>query len=306
MKRIVAMVLLCLPWLLIGVPAQAQGAQAQGWWSAVHRAALPAPPTPPDVAADDLLLQGGDPARLLPAGAVDQTPSPSAYAALRFATPAGSTVGSLTLTVASGAQAADVRAYPAKGGWVPAQGGAIEDAPAPDLTRFSVGVLTGTTLVFRDVGRLVADDGTLSIVLLPGAADRLVVHPPLPTALMVTGLPAAPALSPVPRPVDPPAPQPAPVSAPVTPAFLRPVAPPVLLQPAPVAAPQPVDVAPAALRPRVLTLVADDRRTRWFVGLEAALALAYFGLLARTRAAASSIRGVGRFASDRAGAPPRL
>ena len=34
----------------------------------------------------DPLIDHGDPARLLPAGAVDQTPSPSAYAALRFMT----------------------------------------------------------------------------------------------------------------------------------------------------------------------------------------------------------------------------
>jgi hypothetical protein len=300
--------------------ANAQGADAQGWWTEFHQSSLPSPPAPPDVAADELLLQGGDPARLLPAGILDQTPSPTALGALRFTVTPGSEVGALVLTVAAGAQAADVRAYPAKGSWVPAQGGAIQDAPAPDLSRYSTGRLLadGTTLVFPDIGRLVTDQGVLSVVLVPGPADRVVVHAPRATALAVTApaepsppdVPAtAPAQSPAPTPVVPAVPVAGPLP-PVQPLPSAAATPVIGVPPAPAA---PV-TNPAAISRRV---VPDDTRTLIIVLVEALLVIAYFGLLGQGPLAVlarltgqpvevDGERGVGRFRAVRTGHAPRL
>ena len=307
---------------LVPGAAQAQGAQDQGWWNALHRAGAPAPPTPPDVAADDLLLQGGDPARLLPAGAVDQTPAPSALAALRFQVLPGVDVGGLVLQLGAGAQAADVRAYPTASAWKAEQNGAIEAAPTPDYQRFSTGRLSAdaTTLTFPDLGRLVTEGGLLSVVLVPGPADRVVIHRPQPTALTVV----QPASQPQPSATTaPPAdlPPAGPVVLPPLPAVGLP---PVQAAPSPVpavvapVAPQPVVAAAAAAPSAAATrLVADDGRTRLLVGLEALLVLAFFGLLGQgplarlaalsgARDVVTEERGLGRFRAARTGPVPHL
>ena len=313
-----------LPWLLLASgPAQAQGPAAQGWWTEFHRSGLPALPAAPDVAADDLLLQGGDPARLLPnTGVVDQGPAPSAVAALRFVVRPGATVGALLLSVASGAQAMDVRAYPASRPWTPAQGGDLAEAPAPDLSRYSSGRLSadGTTLDFPDIGRLVTDQGLLSVVLVPGPADRVVVHHPASTALAVAAEPApveelvlapvppALAVAVLPR-ADLPVLQPAPAAG----TQVRLPSVPQVVLPAPVAAPAPL--APVAQV--VGRLVADDTRSRLLVLAEALLVITFFGLLGQgplallARAAGQLVqddgqRGVGRFRTSRTGQAPRL
>lgn len=299
---------------LLPSAAQAQAPTAQGWWTSL--------PAPPDVGADDLLLQGGDPARALPdTGELDRSPSPTALAALRFVVPPDATVGALVLPVAAGARVADVRVYPAASPWSPAQGGGMADAPALDPTRYAAGALdpTGTALVFADAGRLVPEDGRLSLVLVPGPLDRVVVHRPGPLALAVVRAGPSGAPSPVPvavagspgvgpgvvvaappfTPVAPPAPAEALPAAPV-------VVPPAA--PAPVAA-----AAPSGPR----RLVADDRRTRVVLAVEALLLLATFGLLGQGPLAAlarttgvpvvtRTARGVGRFAREREGPPPRL
>ena len=79
MRRLLVGLLVLLGVLLPG-PAQAQGSAAQGWWTQISGV------VPPDVGATDLLLQGGDPMRAVPntGGAIDQSPQPTALAALRF------------------------------------------------------------------------------------------------------------------------------------------------------------------------------------------------------------------------------
>jgi hypothetical protein len=321
MRALLVALLLAPCVALLPGSAQAQGADAQGWWSALNQPGAPALPAPPDVAADDLLLQGGDPARLLPAtGVVDQAPAPSALAALRFTVRPGSVVGSLVLTVAAGAQATDVRAYPARGAWQPAQGGAAADAPQPDLSRYSAGRLSadGLTLDFPDIGRLVTEQGLLSVVLVPGAADRVVVHQPTKQALTVTPTDLAPPLQP-----EAPPPVPALVVAPApltVPYLTAPLAAPDL---EPTAAPQAPTVAvaapvraaaPAALSRR---LIPDDTRSRVIVLLELLFAVAFFGLLGQGPLAVlarltgqplggDEQRGVGRFRTSRTGVAPRL
>jgi hypothetical protein len=313
--RLLPVGLLGVALVLVPGPVHAQGAEAQGWWSSLHRAAAPAPPAPPDVGPTDLLLQGGDVERAVPG--TGTAPAPTALAALRFHVTTSAAVGSLVLRVAAQARAADVRAYPTTTSWVPAQDGAIEDAPTPDLSRYSAGALStdGATLVFPDIGRMVTDDGLLSVVLVPGPTDRVVVHAPLPTALAVVLPPRGP-VQPSAAPLGQPAVVPPPV--PVVAVALPPVAPVPAAVPAPSSQPAPVVAAvttPTGTAAR--RVVPDSSRDRLVVGLEALLVLAFFGLLGQGPFAAlarltgqpveeRTERGVGRFVSARTGAPPRL
>jgi hypothetical protein len=314
MRRLLAVVLLT-PWLaLLPTPAHAQAPDATGWWSATHRAGLPAAPAPPDVSAGDLLLQGGDVQRELP----DTAPAPSAFAALRYTVPEGATVTGLTLGLAGGAQATDVRAYATTSAWRPVENGAIDDAPAPDLSRYAVATLSadGTTLAFADIGKLTTDSGLLDVVLVPGVSDRLVVLHPTATALSVTQAPQLGAPPPPPQPVVP-------AIAPVTPVVAAAPPPAAALGPA---APQvaPTSAAPAPqvpARPVAAAvgkrIVGDDGHARLVVGLEAVLVAAFFGLLgygplgllgrlSGTAATHQLERGVGRFRATREGTAPRL
>jgi len=308
-------VLPVLAFAMVPSQARAQAPDAVGWWNAAHRSTVPvAPPAPPDVAAGDLLLQGGDVQRELP----DTQPAPTAYAALRYAVPEGATVTALTLQVADGAQASDIRAYATTATWQPVENGAIDDAPAPDLSRYAVATLTGTTLTFSDIGKLATDDGVLSVVLMPGVGDRVVVHSPTATALTVSEPPTRADTAYVPPP--PPA---GPVLPALTPAPAVAIEPPsaALVPPAPqtapsVALPSPQPAA-APVAAAVRRVVADDARTRGIVVLEALLVAVFFGLLglgplarlARLTgqtAAVTGERGVGRFRAVRVGRAPRL
>jgi hypothetical protein len=318
MRRLLVGLLVLLGVLLPG-PAQAQGSAAQGWWTQISGV------VPPDVGATDLLLQGADPTRAVPntGGAIDQSPQPTALAALRFTVVPGSQIGSLVLQFATGGQAQDVRAYPAKGAWVPVQGGALADAAVPDLSRYSAGKLSpdGASLVFPDIGRLATDQGLLSVVLVPGAADRVVVHQPAASALTVVAPPIAAEQAPPPpfAAVPPPS-----AVVPLLPRADSPALP-GIVAPAPAAeeptvAPAPAPVAAVALpAPLAATrrLVPDDGRSRLIVLLEIALVVGFFGLMGQgplallarltgEQALVEEARGIGRFRTARAGQAPRL
>jgi hypothetical protein len=317
--------------LLVPAAAQAQSADAQGWWNELHQTGAPAPPAPPDLADNDLLLQGGDAFSLLPSGTVDMPAQPSALAALRFTVDPAASVGALTLSVAAGAKAMAVRAYPTAPTWKAEQNGAYAEAPKPDLVRFADGALSadGLSLVFPDISRLETEGGSLSFVIYPGAADRVVIHHPDAKALTVTPA-SAPGVVPAAGAPAPAAPLPPPVHAVLPPlaapldggvAPLAPAA--VPAQPAPALAPEaalPLAAAPnqaTALRP-VSQLLMDDSRTRVLVGLEALIVVVFFGLLGQgplrllarwTGAAepeADAERGIGRFTAARTGSAPRL
>ena len=305
---------LLAPWLaLVPATAHAQAPDATGWWNAAHRSGLPAPPPPPDVSAGDLLLQGGDAQRELP----DTAPAPTAIAALRYAVPEGATVTGLTLQLATGAQASDVRAYATTSAWRPVENGAVEDAPTPDVSRYAVATLSAdaTTLTFADIGKLTTDSGLLDVVLVPGVSDRLVVRRPTAAALSVTSSPAlgGPPVTPVPPPVVPVVPVVAPAAPPIAPVPLAPSVPvaPTYAAPAPQLPAQPVA---AAVRRKV---VGDDGRARLVVGLEALLVAVFFGLLGHgplgllgrlsgNAEPARTERGIGRFRTAREGTAPRL
>lgn len=310
MRRLVAVGLLAAVLTAVPGPVLAQGADAQGWWWTAAQPGAPAPPAPPDVAGDDLLVQGGDVPRL-----AGQPAAPTAVAALRFVVPDGAGVDGLSLAVGAGARLDDLRAYVTTSTWVPTQGGPLAAAPAPDVSRYSAGHLSadGATLVFPDIGRLVTEEGVLSLVLEPGPTDRAVLHHPGPAALAVTPAPYTPAPGPVPAPVAPPPVVTAPL-VPVAPLALPPPAPAPATQatPAPVVA-QPVAAAAVPTR----AVLADDSRTRLVVVVELVLLLLTFGLLGQgplspaarllgPAAAVTGERGIGRYRSVRSGVAPRL
>ncbi len=314
MRRLAAVAFLALLALAAPGPVQAQGADAQGWWWTAAQQGMPALPAPPDVTADDLLVQGGDAPRL-----AGRPASPTAVAALRFVVPPGAGVAGLSLALGSGARADDVRAYATTSTWVPAKGGPMALAPSPDVSRYSAGHLSadGLTLAFPDVGRLLTEAGLLSIVLVPGPTDRVVAHRPSPAALVV--VPALTVTSPPtpapPQPTGVAAPPPAlpVVAVPVVPAALPAQAPPQVAAPTP----RPVVAPVLAQGVPVRRVVADDARTRSIVLVELALLALTFGLLgqgplARAQRLLGPVpvdtgeRGIGRFRAVREGPAPRL
>src|SRR5580704_7395485 len=74
-------------------PAAAMAPSQQGWWTSLNAGSVPEvgslpAPTPPDVPAQGLLVEG-------------PSNSPVAYAALVYYLPIGSTASTLTLTIAA-------------------------------------------------------------------------------------------------------------------------------------------------------------------------------------------------------------
>lgn len=318
--RVGALATLVLTALVLAgaAPAAADAPLAVGWWNVAHQGV--APPAPPDVGAKDLLVQGG--------------PQPSAVTGLRFVVPDGATVVSLVLPLAAGSappRAEAVTACPTTKAWEPAANGAWAAVPTWSCQRFAPAVLSadGAALVVADIARLVADDGSLSIALVPGSSDRIVLAPPPPTALQV--VPAARA--PEPAAVAPPPAAPVPAAPPPPPPLrsgvvpLAPLAAVVLVQ-APQVGPAPPPVPVVRIGADAVTGatpvaaaregVADDGRTRLVLAVEALLVLIFFGLLgvgpfgwlARLTGqpvlAADRPRGVGRFAAARVGKVPSL
>lgn len=198
------------------VPAYAVAPTVTAWWSATNTV-----PAPPDVGKHDLLVQGaaGDPGGEAPGGeapggaapgggapgaeGVPPAPSPSpsgpsgpngegahggstAIAGLRFEIPDGYQADELTLGL-KGAKPprTTVRACAATEPFEPASNGPFRDVPAYDCSGSLAGHLTEDgKVVFGGVDRL-ARGGTLSIVLLPGHVDRLVIAKPGAGALTV-------------------------------------------------------------------------------------------------------------------------
>lgn len=178
-----AVALVAVPLLGTAGPAAADAPQAAGWWNFATREGAPQPPSPPDVMAGDLLVQAGDPSGGLASGAA---PAPSAVAAVRFPVPKGSSVGDLVLELGDGAVAMGVRAFPTKDPFRSELNAPLARAPKPDGTKSVLGVVDGTTLVFRGVASLLPAPGTLSLVLVPGPTDRAVLRKPGPDTLAVT------------------------------------------------------------------------------------------------------------------------
>jgi hypothetical protein len=334
-----ALALIGTPLVGFAAAAHADAPVGTGWWNFATRAGLPQPPAPPDVNDGDLLVQAGDPSGAT-TGSAEGTSTPSAVAAVRFTIPAGSSVGPLSFDVPSGATAMDVRAYATPDSWKPVQNGQLADAPIPNRSRYSLGVLTGTTLVFADINRLLPDTGALSVVILPGTTDRVVLRKPGPGSLTVTPGPASTTTSfgtsPPPT-TEAPGPPNAAAPAAGEPGTARA---PILPSTSPLQAPAiggPADIPPVAVAPPVTAPLSDspqpvavraplalspDVRTRYFAAAEAVLVLITFGLFgwgpfARLALLVGSgedvppssgqpVRGVGRFSRPRDGKFVRL
>jgi hypothetical protein len=176
---------------LLVAPASAQAPDIAAWWSAANVGnGAPAPPAPPDVPAGDLLVQGSNGNGSAPALPVSGAPATSqAVAALSFDLPDGASVGALTLTIDGTAppSAPTIAACKATKKFFAEENGAWTNVPPSDCSQTSSPKLSadGKSLVFDDIGKLVAD-GRLSIVLLPGAVDRVVIKKPDDSALTVT------------------------------------------------------------------------------------------------------------------------
>jgi hypothetical protein len=334
---------------LLGAPASAQAPDVAAWWNAANVGnGAPAPPAPPDVPAGDLLVQGSNGNGAAPALPVSGAPATSqAVAGLAFDLPDGATVGALTLTIDGTAPPAAptiVACRPTQS-FAAVENGAWSDVPPSDCSQTSSPKLSsdGTKLVFDDIAKFV-HDGRLSITLLPGALDRVVIKKPDDSALAVmtagglgaaapplgTGTNAGPVLTGGGSP---------PVAAVGGPAVLPPagggsaaVAPPVVAPSQQVVQPA---LQPVASRGAAGTAGLSTTQRRILAGVVIALELLGFLLLmgdrdverlalgpavataagGRLRApdrgrqvpvGAPSVGGVGRFRAERQGSPPRL
>lgn len=168
--------------------ASAEAPEGQAWWSITS----PAPP-PPDVGKNDLLVQGGK----ADDSATGDAPlaargGAAAVSGLRFAVPSGRQVGGLTLTLkGASAPRVTVRACMATESFTSQQNGSFRDVPTYNCARSVAGSLSAdrSKLVFNDLGRL-QSGRTLSLVLLPGEVDRLVISKPGADALTTRADPA--------------------------------------------------------------------------------------------------------------------
>ncbi|HEX3604594.1 MAG TPA: hypothetical protein VH134_01640 [Candidatus Dormibacteraeota bacterium] len=250
---------------------------------------LPAPPpapAPPPGTPPPPISTGGAP------------PGALAVAGLSFPVADSARAGTLTLRIGGlKPLVVNVIACPTTKTFKPVENGPLGDVPPYDCTTHDVAALTadGTAIHFDHLDPMVYG-GTLSFVLLPGAADRLVLTRPGAGALVVVPgtqppLDLAP-LAPVPAPATPaPAPvaAPAPVIAPVT------VAPPVHPRRHHRAAVLPSTVAAPSLPPGPRAV------------LIATLALVAAGALVLGRPTAPrATGGLHRFARARTGPAPRV
>lgn len=280
-----------------------------GWWSAANQdPALPSL-SPPDVGPEDLHVAGAN-------AAVGGLPlpgpgGPTAIAALRFSLQPGAAAGDLTLQL-TGTEppAVTLQACRATSAFDSAQGGPWADAPTYDCADAGTARLEPAGSVVVDGVDALRDGTELSLVLVPGPLDRVVIAPPDESALAVsggsstsTGVPASAPLPPA-APLAPPMPGTAPLAggtaplAAALPGGALPVTPPTAAVPPAVAAPAPA--------PAVSTLqVAADRPLPALLATML-LALLAFVLMLRDRGGSPAtgtavVRGVGRFRSERSG-----
>jgi hypothetical protein len=169
------------------MPAGAMAPDQQGWWTSLDAGSVPEvgslpSPTPPDVPAQGLLVEG-------------PSSSPVAYAALVYYLPVGSTASTLTLTIAANSASTPgttLELCPLVNPVLnPEQGGPTSDAPAYDCTKnLSAGPDSAGSGYQFQVSSFVSD-GSLAVVILPtGLTDRVVFDQPDANSLAVQSPPA--------------------------------------------------------------------------------------------------------------------
>jgi hypothetical protein len=289
--------------------APSVGPVAVGWWSNANRIAGAPAVAPPDVGPKDLYVAGSN---SLPGALTDPTGAgPTAIAALQFRLPEGSALEQLHLTL-SGVHppAVTLTACRATETFAPAYDGAWADAPAYDCSDSGTARLAADGSVVIDGLDGLQDDRDVSVVLVPGPLDRVVLAPPDGHTGVLTARPgpvdAAPGAG---APLPPAGPSdgfPAAVGAVGTGTAVLPGAP-----ASPAAAPAVAAPAGPVTAPSPTTLSRPALPTRPWPALLATLLVALAAFVPMVRplrapAATGGTRGVGRFRSERSGPVPEL
>jgi len=186
-------------------PAGAAAPDQQGWWTTLNQGNVPevgkpAPaPTPPDVPAKGLLVQGSTPSS--PASAptaaapAPTTSPPVAYAGLVYYLPIGATASTLTLTVAANSATtpmAKLELCPLVNPVLnPEQGGPSGDAPPYDCTHNVTAAPNTAGSAYQFGVSSLVTDGSLAVAILPtGPTDRVVLDQPDANSLAEQAAPA--------------------------------------------------------------------------------------------------------------------
>ena len=340
---------LVAPFLLTLAPGRAVAIAptVSAWWNAGNTGAA-ATPAPPDVAAADLYVAGADPLSAVPAGTIPAGTVPvsgsqtaEAIIGLTFTFPATAQLDELALTLdpaATAPPAVSLMACRATSTFTAVLNGPYSAVPTYDADTCIAGALSTdkTAITFDGLGAF-ARSGSVSMVLVPGTADRDVFLPLTSSSLMVTEAP--PPFVPSQGTVD----DSSEIAAPVAPSAVTggttsgsttTVGPGVTTGGSSVVAPLPAGSDPSAPAAQTqATLASDagagpisaavkklDSTTSRVLALLGLLALALFclvgGLGGRlgipllagrpSTTAPTAARGVGRFRSDRTGKAPRL
>jgi hypothetical protein len=297
------------------------GPDKVAWYDASRPAdAAPAAPMP-GVGPKDLVVQGLTiNTSLLPISLpIPVIRQVTAFAALSFKLPKGSTPASLFLRLAGPNTTIVAKhlpsgvtplACPITSEFASGRQQPTSAAPKYDCSkRSTVGQLTSTGkgVTFPGISRLLVGD-TLSVAILPGSLglERLVFSPPNNRTLSLLSFDD-------PEPIETPSIPPAPGPTESTPAAvgpaasLPPIPPPASASPLPTTPPTPV-VAPGGTK-AVALITADDTgdRARAFGMLLLLLAaVAWLVVTDRGAAVATQEMGVGRFRSVRSGPPPTI
>jgi hypothetical protein len=164
-------------------PAVTAAAPKAGWWSSANLGHhLPTLPINPDVSGHQLAVEGSN---AIPAvvGVSTAPTSSEAVAAIRWPIPAGSRATTVSLPIAGSAPpAVSVEACRITGNFAVAYGGPYSAVPAYTCAHAVGGTLDGNRLAFDNIGTL-ARGGQLSVLLVPGPLDKLVLAPPTAAAL---------------------------------------------------------------------------------------------------------------------------
>ncbi len=193
-------------------PVGASAPDQQGWWTTLNQGSAPevglpvSAPTPPDVPAQGLLVEG-------PSNSEGPSSNPVAYAGLVYYLPAGASASTLTLTVATNSATtpmATLELCPLVNPVLnPEQEGPSADAPPFDCTHNVTAApnAAGSTYQF-EVSQLVTA-GSLAVAILPTQpSDRVVFDQPDANSLAVQ----SPAASSEPQ-TQSPSPGPTPITA---------------------------------------------------------------------------------------------
>ena len=189
-------------------PAGAAAPDQQGWWWTLNPGSVPEvgqpapPPSPPDVPAKGLLVEGPagssaptGAAPSAPVGGSSNASAPVADAALVYYLPVGGSASTLTLHVAAKSAStptATLELCPLVNPVVNAeQGGPGADAPPYDCTHnVSAAASAGGGTYQFQVGEL-ATDGALAVAILPtNPTDRVVLDQPDANSLTEQAPPA--------------------------------------------------------------------------------------------------------------------